>query len=40
MIEFSDVVVEALTPDLNELRILLTDGSFLDVWYSLKKMKA
>jgi hypothetical protein len=30
-IEFSDIVIEALVPDVNELRILLTDGSFVDV---------
>lgn len=35
-IEFADIVVETLAPDINELRILLTDGSFVDVWFSLK----
>ena len=35
-IEFSDIVVEAVRPDVNELRIMLSDGSFVDVWYSLK----
>ena len=35
-IEFADIVVETLVPDINELRILLTDGSFVDVWFSLK----
>ena len=34
--EFSDIVVETLVPDLNELRIILIDSSFLDVWFSLK----
>jgi hypothetical protein len=35
-VEFADIVVEAITPDINELRIILTDGSFVDVWFSLK----
>ncbi len=35
-VEFADIVVEAYVPDLNELRIILTDGSFVDVWFSLK----
>lgn len=35
-IEFSDIVLEALSPDVNELRIFLVDGSFIDVWFSLK----
>lgn len=35
-IEFSDIVIEALVPDVNALRIVLTDGSFVDVWHSLK----
>jgi hypothetical protein len=35
-VEFSDIVLEALIPDENQLRILLKDGSFVDVWYSLK----
>jgi Family of unknown function (DUF6516) len=34
--EFVDIVVEAVIPDINELRIILTDGSFVDVWFSLK----
>jgi hypothetical protein len=34
--EFSDIVVEAFSPDVNELRIFLIDGSFVDVWFSLK----
>lgn len=36
-VEFADIVVEALIPDTNELRIILTDGSFVDVWFSLKR---
>jgi hypothetical protein len=35
-VEFVDIVVEAIIPDINELRIILTDGSFVDVWFSLK----
>ncbi len=35
-VEFVDLVVEAIIPDINELRIILTDGSFVDVWFSLK----
>ena len=35
-VEFADIVVEAIIPDLNELRIILTDGSFVDVWFSLE----
>jgi hypothetical protein len=35
-VEFVDIVVEAIMPDINELRIILTDGSFVDVWFSLK----
>jgi hypothetical protein len=35
-VEFADIVVEAVIPDINELRIILTDGSFVDVWFPLK----
>jgi len=35
-VEFSDIVTETLIPDINELRIILDDGSFVDIWYSLK----
>jgi hypothetical protein len=35
-VEFVDIVVEAIIPDINELRMILTDGSFVDVWFSLK----
>ena len=34
-IEFSDVVVDVLT-GLNTLRIVLTDESYCDIWFSLK----
>jgi len=33
-VEFSDIVIEALVPDINELRIVLSDGSLVDVWHS------
>lgn len=35
-VEFADSVVEAAIPDSNELRAFLSDGSFVDVWFSLK----
>ena len=35
-IEFNDIVVDVIITDLNELRIILIDGSFIDVWFSLK----
>jgi hypothetical protein len=35
-VEFSDIVEEAVVTDINELRIILIDGSFIDVWFSLK----
>jgi Family of unknown function (DUF6516) len=35
-VEFVGIVVEAIIPDINELRIILADGSFVDVWLSLK----
>ncbi|MEW6002144.1 MAG: DUF6516 family protein [Nitrospirota bacterium] len=35
-IEFSDIVEDAIITDINELRIILIDGSFVDVWHSLK----
>ena len=34
--EFSDIVGDVLVPGINELRIFLRDGSFIDIWYSLK----
>ena len=34
-IEFSDIVVEVLT-DLNTMRIIFTDESYCDIWFSLK----
>lgn len=35
-IEFSDIVEDVYITDVNELRIFLVDGSFIDIWYSLK----
>jgi hypothetical protein len=35
-VEFADIVIQAYVPDLNELRIIFNDGSFMDVWFSLK----
>jgi hypothetical protein len=35
-VEFADIVKETIFPDANELRIILNDGSFVDVWFSLK----
>jgi len=35
-VEFNDIVVDVIVADLNELRIILIDGSFIDVWFSLK----
>jgi hypothetical protein len=37
-VEFADIVVEAFVPDINELRIILTDGSFVDVCISLQRL--
>jgi hypothetical protein len=34
-IEFGDIVEDVIV-DLNELRIMLVDGSYIDVWFSLK----
>jgi len=35
-VEFGEIVVDTDSPGLNELRIILVDGSFIDVWFSLK----
>jgi len=37
-IEFGDIVEDVLITDINELRIVLIDGSFIDIWFSLKLM--
>jgi hypothetical protein len=34
-VEFADIVADGYVPDLNELRIVLIDGSFMDAWFSL-----
>jgi len=31
-IEFSEIVEDVVPTDINELRIALIDGSFIDVW--------
>jgi hypothetical protein len=35
-LEFADIVVEGFIPDINEVRLILIDGSVVDVWFSLK----
>jgi len=35
-IEFYDIVKDVIISDINALRIILNDESFVDVWYSLK----
>lgn len=35
-VEFSDIIEDVILTDINELRIILIDGSFIDVWFSLK----
>lgn len=35
-VEFAKIVTEAFSPNLNEVRIILVDGSFVDLWFSLK----
>ena len=35
-VEFADIVTDGYVPDLNELRLILSDGSFIDIWFSLK----
>jgi len=34
--DFSQVIEEIEIKEINELRIILADGSFIDIWYSLK----
>jgi hypothetical protein len=34
--EFPDIISSTLHGEVNELRIFLSDGSFMDVWLSLK----
>ncbi|MDH7578050.1 MAG: DUF6516 family protein [Bacillota bacterium] len=36
VIEFADIVEEAYCPDPGEVRIILIDGSYIDIWFSLK----
>ena len=35
-IEFYDIVRDTVINGINDLRIILVDGSFIDVWYSLR----
>ena len=35
-VEFAEIVEHVYSTDLNELRIILTNGSFVDLWFSLK----
>jgi len=35
-IEFGTIVEDVLITDINELRIVLIDGSYIDLWFSLK----
>ena len=35
-IEFNDIIEDVIVADINELRVILIDGSFIDVWFSLK----
>lgn len=35
-IEFGAIVEDVLVTDINELRIVLIDGSYIDLWFSLK----
>lgn len=35
-IEFNDIVSQTIINEVNELRIILYDDSFIDVWFSLK----
>ena len=35
-VEFSNLVAEAFVQGTNALRIILMDGSFVDIWFSLK----
>lgn len=35
-IEFGDIADDVFLIDINEIRIILIDGSFIDAWFSLK----
>lgn len=34
--EFSDIVVQVNITQLNEMRVILNDNSFIEIWYSLQ----
>lgn len=36
MTEFADIVRDVQIPHVNDLRITLSDGSFIKIWFSLK----
>ena len=38
-IEFQDIVDDSIITGINEIRIILKDSSFLDIWFSLKLEK-
>lgn len=38
-VEFGYIVKDVIIIDINELRVILRDGSFLDIWFSLKLKK-
>ena len=35
-VEFSEIVEDVIITDINELRVILIDGGFPDIWFSLK----
>jgi len=35
-IEFHEIVEDVILTDINEIRIVLKDESFIDIWFSLK----
>lgn len=34
-LEFADIVRETIVYDVNSLRIILSDTSYIDIWFSL-----
>jgi hypothetical protein len=34
--DYADIVIGSIVTGVNELRIFIKDGSFVDIWYSLK----
>ena len=35
-IDFADIIIDVLIKDINEMRIIFIDDTFLDIWFSLK----